>query len=515
MPEPAAAREPFTVVHLPDGSIWENPYEPSVDAVKYHATTGRRVLAGGSRGGGKTRTEVEDFTATAIKWPGIPQLVGRKDLSDLKRTVMSEFLKRVPEQLYDPKYGGQFHKTDNFVRLFNGSVIHFVELKDINSQRSMNLGRVYLDEMHEVPNGEDVMRELAATLRWTTESGTCKRDQCVDDARELAANKGTTFEEEYKPHAIHPVRQIKMMTNPTGNWLKGAFYTPWREHRLRDGWEYIPFSVFNNPGVDAAYINDLMDNNPKWVRNFVYGEWDEFENLAYPTFNRSAHLWRGPVPWERVRAVEGGIDWGSAGAEHHRTAMYLTARLNTGEYITFWEHSVAGAQTAELYAMIKRMTLKHHVQRWWSDASQFVSNGHLRSSGIPVSDAPRHKGARKDGINLGNLLMEKGSGTGKPGWYYTEDCTRLPNAFEGYELDPETGEPMKQDDDEMDAWRYNIMGFATKAETQSVSVDFKVKHPEVREGPRSSILRRRAQERSDRLRQVLDEERKWQPLARK
>lgn len=499
--------KPFTWVDAEVNGVhieWESEYVPSKDAVPYHASTARRVLAGGSRGGGKTRAEVEDIAATMIRWPGIPILIARKDLQDLKRTVLVEWLAHIPEVLWSPRVGGQYHRTENWFRFYNGSTLFMSEMKDVDSWRSATLGRVYLDEMHEIPDGENVMRELGGTLRWSTGKGECKRQQCIDDAREVASVKRTSFEEEYKPHAEHPIRQVKMMTNPHGGWLKRVFYTPWNEGRLMSGYEYLPFSLFNNPGADASYINSMMKNSEQWVQNYVYGEWDAFENMAFPTFSRATHTWRGPVPFDRMRDIQGGIDWGSTGTEAHKTSMGLTGRLNTGELITFWEHTVQGAPTTALFALIKEMTTKYRVKKWWSDASQFIANGYLRSANIPVGDAPRYQGAVKDGVNLINKTMETNA-TGKPGWYLTEDCPQLAAGLESYSVDPATGMYVKKDDDDVDRHRYNIMGMDGKAQIEPVESAISINKPEnARRDGISSIIKARRQWKHDRMKMILE-----------
>ena len=504
--------EPFSEAHLalPDGQSldWENPYKPSIDAEKYHRSEGRRILGGGARGGGKTRANVEDVITKMLKYPGIPILFGRKDFKDIKSTAMHEFLLRCPEWLYARQYGGQYHQTDHFVRFLNGSRVDFVELKDVESHRSRNLGAVYLEEAHEIPRLENVVSELGGALRWTTEKGKCKRESCYEDAQELADYEGKTLADVYEEHAEHPIRQIKMTSNPHGGWLKRTFFTPWKEGRLPRGYEYHPFSVFNNPGVDRSYINDMMKGtSERWRRNFIYGDWDIFENLAYPLFNRSVHIWKGPAPYDQFVDVRGGIDWGHPGLETaHKTAIYLTGRLRSGVLITFFEHVSVGAPTKNTFALLSSLTKRHRVSRWFADGSQSIGNSRLRDAFIPVHDADRRPGAVADGVNEWNRLMELDE-SGHPGWYVTNDCPGLMAGLESYEMDPDTGLYIKREDDEVDGGRYNIMGFAVSEERQAQRVQVQTASANSKRDGRSSILRARQEERRARLRQFVESER--------
>jgi hypothetical protein len=492
---PAAAK-PFTTINFADGSTWENPYKPGPRQKLYHESLRRYILYGGARGGGKTRAEVEDIAGNMLEWPGLPILLFRKDLQDLKRTVLREWLLRVPPILYDPVMGGQWHKAENYIRLFNGSILYLSEMKDPESWRSATLAKIYGDEFHEVLDPEKVLQELNATLRWQDEASgiVCTRQQCAEDARR--------YNLENREHFRHPPRQIKLASNPHGGYLKKRFYLPYKEGREEYDTQYIPAQVFDNPGVDASYIAGLMRNNPQWVRNFVYGDWDAFENMAYPSFNRGTHLWRKPIPWNQVQRICGGIDWGSTGTESHLSAMYLTAQLRTGEYVTFEEYTEQGAPSKILFAKIREWQDKYHVSRWWADASQFIANNHLSSTGIPVSDAPRHQGAVKDGVNVGERLMQADA-TGRPGWYYTENCERLAVGLESYSVDPDTGQYIKRDDDEVDAWRYGIMGMVDRNNHVPASQQITVVNPggiPRHQRHSSSILTRRREERQARFR---------------
>lgn len=486
----------LTRAELPDGTIWESEYEPSIDQVKFHQARERFTLFGGSRGGGKTAAFIEDSLAFAIQNPGSPQGYARKDLKDLKDTIYPEFLKRVPEVLYAEKYGGQFHRSENWVRFFNGSVIRFFEMKDVHSQRSATIARWNLEEVHEIPNIENVVRELNGTLRWTTGKGKCERPECYADAAHSKLK--------YEDHALHPLRQIKMATNPTAGWLKDKFYTPYKKGTLAYSYRYIPASVFNNPGADVAYRAALLDNPPRWVDNFVMGNWEAFENMAFPEFNQDLHVLRGPIPYQQFRRVHAGVDYGSFGrANAHRSAISLHAELRDGRVLTFEEFSEAGAPSRTLFDWLAERTKRYNIETIWADASQNIANQEFANAGLPVRDAPRYQGAVKDGVNLWNRLM-KADATGRPQWQIHENCPNLIHGIEAYSVD-ENGNFVKIEDDDVDGGRYGLMGLNVQPFVM-VSAAVPMRSPYAAEKRRvSAIIEAKRAARHDRLAAAIKE----------
>lgn len=441
--EPLKATRLVTKVALEPEHVVEHVYDAWPKQIQFHSTAKRYVLFGGARGPGKTVALVEHVLAFMLKWPGVPVVVVRKDLKDLKKTFEVEWGKRVEKALWDPKYGGQHHKGENWYRLFNGSILYLGEGKDWESYKSMTIGMFVIDEANEVE--EDLFTNTDAALRWTTGAGECRRETCKTLGPEFA-----------REHSEHPFYQIVMASNPAPGWLKTRFWENWRVGHERPGHAFIPATAHDNPSLPPDFIPRLLENHTAtWVKNYIDGDWASFENMVWPRFNRGTHMWRGPVP--RFARVTGGVDWGGTTSEAHRTSAFLTGETAAGQLVTFWEYSTKGQPGKDFFALIGLMTRQHRVERWEADASQMRANELLRERGLPVHDAARYKGSVKEGCNIVDRELTTDA-TGKPRLYVTEDCQRLMSGIETYQLDPKTGEPAKgQEDDDVNAWRYNVM----------------------------------------------------------
>lgn len=427
---------------------WRAGYWPK--QIEFLQATERYLLFGGARGPGKTVALVDWCLIKMLQYPGIPGLLLRKDLKDLKLTDLREILARWPKELYDPQYGGQFNKGENWFRVApTMSTLYLGELKDWESYKSATLGFIAIDELNEVE--EDAWLNLDPTLRWTTGKGVCQREKCK------------ALGEFYREHHEHPNYQIASASNPAPGWVKDRWWTPHQEGTTRPDHRFIPATAFDNPSLPPDFIPKLMEShNATWVRNYIHGDWSSFENMVWPRFNRADHCWKGPVPFKDFVRIVGGIDYGGTTQEAHRTAAYLTGQTRSGLYVTFWEYSKQGAASADFFAKLAEAQRLYRPERWDADASQHRANELLRNNGLPVHDAARYKGAVKDGINQVDRLMTLNEHTKTPQLYVVEEsCPRLISGIETYKLDPVTGEPEPhQEDDEVNAWRYNVMAIS-------------------------------------------------------
>lgn len=479
----------------PDGSVAEgvDRFGAWPKQIEFMSAKDKFVCFGGARGPGKTVSMAQLIKNKMLYWDGIPVLVLRKDLQDLKRTTMAEFIKATPRAFLEKRFGGQWNKAENWVRYPNGSIAHFGELKDWESYKSMTLGAIFIDEANEVE--EDAFINLEPTLRWTTGKGVCQLTECA-----------ALGEEWVREHPVHPRYQIFMATNPAPGWIKTRFWEPWKAGRERPRHRFIAATAFDNPSLPPDFIPSLLENHSfTWVQNYIYGDWSSFENMVWERFNRGVHLWRGPVPYESFVRVEGGIDYGGTTKDAHRTAAYLTGILPDGRAVTFWEYSEQGAASADFFAKINLATSQYRVVGWDADSSQHRANELLRNAGVPVHDAPGYKGAVRDGLNQVDRLLTIDA-TKRPGIYIVEEnCPRLVGGIETYQLDPETGEPKKnQDDDEVNAWRYNVMRI-TRNRTVLPDRPYRpVTNPSGVDPKASSIINRIKAERRERIRQSLE-----------
>lgn len=492
-------------VKLPDGRVFTDPYVPTFKQWLFHQAKEPLVLFGGARGGAKTRAIVEDAKALALAWPGIPIVIGRKDLSDMKKTTMREFFLHTNPIYYAPEFGGQYHKGENWVRLFNGSQIWFTELKDVESWRSATVGAWYIDEAKEAVT-EDDTRDLRGGLRWVSGKGTCERVECYEAAVEIG--------EPYREHSQHPIRQIRMATNPGPGWLRDKFYVPYKAGHPIPGKRFIPATVFDNPHLDPQYIKDLLDNPPQWVANFVYGDWASFEGMVLRQFSRATHTWHGPLP--QFKVIIGSIDYGSTGEEAHATAAYLTGVTRTGQQITFAEYFRRGAPGKELFEWVSQQSAIWKPRHWMADASQFIANEMLSSNTLRIHNAQRQRDAVEDGINHWDRMMTPNA-SGKPQWFLTEDCPHLAAGIESYMRD-DLGKIVKSNDDAVDACRYGLMELATMTERRPIELQTNIRHSGATTTRVNSILAARRAQKHERMASVLrkfDEEEARQAWQRK
>lgn len=476
------------------GEEVEHRYGAWPKQAQFHQTRARHLCFGGARGPGKTVTLVEHILAKADRWPGIPILFLRKDLKDLKRTGMVEMRKRWPKQLYDPKFGGQWNLGEGWVRLWNGSIIYFGDLKDWESYKSMTVGMIAIDELNEVE--EEAYINLEPTLRWTTGEGVCEFEEC--------AAYGPEFTRE---HPVHPFYQIVSATNPSPGWVKTRFWQRWKDGDELPGYRFISATAFDNPSLPVDFIPNLMrDHNPVWVRNYIYGDWAAFENMVWERWSRPVHGWRDPIPFGSFTTIEGGIDWGGTTSEAHRTCAYLTGKLPDGRKITFWEYSKQGGASRDFFNTLEAANKRYKVRRWWADASQHRANEAMRLRGVAVHDAPRYKGSVRDGLNVVDRELTPDH-TRRPRLYVVEEnCPRLCEGIETYRLDPETGEPAKnQADDEVNSWRYNIDGLE-RGEGRIADGEWKVNSPvgKTAQSDSSKFMQAWKQQKRDRLREIVE-----------
>lgn len=462
---------PFRVYRKdPDGTITciTPPGFPHPRQVAYFTTRSPYTLWGGERGSGKTYGAVFDNIFTAYAVPGSQQIIFRKTMGELRRTMIAEFLK-LPEQLR-----GHFTDSQTSPRLEidNGSVIHFASVNDEAAARKYLSGeflKVTFDEWAELP------------FSWWSFIAGSARSTITHDA-----------------YGRPVIAQIKGLTNPGGigadilRHLFGADCPKSCPKQLDivydpDDYNFIVSLMDDNPAYSAntpagrAY-RKMLSNQPKAIREaWLHGRWTGFEGMYFDCYDRDIT----PIPHDRLlqlmrqqywQPIFMGIDWGQVHFASINWNTLLQLPLADGStktfVVTFAELLLKGLSERALaeevvdytrmlvgeekFARINRVYLSPETfgktirSRARAIGDVFASYGLARP--IP---AKAEKNSRENGLrHMYQLLSERHTlldgwtpGNAVPGWLISDKCVDLLGAIPWAISDPDKDGDIKKEGD--------------------------------------------------------------------
>ncbi len=243
-------------------------FEPLPAQYAFLQSTAKVRGYGGAMGGGKSRALCEDVLDEALNYPGLRCLVCRQSHTSIVETTKKTMLEQVlPYELVEAKKESQ---GEDWVRLRNGSTIHFVGLDDPVRWFSSEVGKLVFDEAHEI--SEDTVVKLATRLR----------------------QKGMRH-------------RITIGFNPEnpGHWLYrwlilGAAPTDYgyRKEQLFVGGSSVPYGdcefffarATDNVHLDRSYVEQTLAGLPPLLkRRYLDGEWLYVSGRSF--FDAESLLW--------------------------------------------------------------------------------------------------------------------------------------------------------------------------------------------------------------------------------
>ncbi|MBQ7875581.1 MAG: phage terminase large subunit [Oscillospiraceae bacterium] len=252
--------------------------------MEFIESTGKadEVLYGGAAGGGKSFGQLADSMVYAIEYPKSRQLILRRTLPELEKSLIRVSLELFPQEIY--KYSESKHRG-----IFaNGSIIDFGYCDsetDVYRYQSAEYDVIRFDELTHFT--EQMYLYLMSRLRGV-------RD--------------------------YP-RAMKSTTNPGGighSWVKGRFIDigePRKIHKVGEGTRlFIPAKVFENKAImknDPDYIKRLKSLSEKDKRQLLDGDWDTNEGQYFSEWRRELHVIEPfvvPKEWRRYFAMDYGLD---------------------------------------------------------------------------------------------------------------------------------------------------------------------------------------------------------------
>jgi hypothetical protein len=215
-------------------------YNPSKNPKQWyaHQVPETYVLYGGAKGGGKTACAVNEAIRLSIEYPGNRGFIGCRNGTDFKRNVLEQLLKFLPPETYASSRGGVHHKSDQYIKLINGSMIFYGGVGDESESelKIHNLG----------------------SLGWVV----------IDQAEQISEHQFLSLSAQLRlPGVKH---KMFLTANPDPGWLRKAFI----EGELPDS-RYIPAMPKDNPFLPTDYADKLREIYPaEMAKRLLEGDWD-------------------------------------------------------------------------------------------------------------------------------------------------------------------------------------------------------------------------------------------------
>jgi len=225
-------------------------YKPHPRQMLAHTVPEQNVLYGGGVGGGKTVWLAAEGIQLSLDYPGNRGYLCRQKLTDFKISTLLE-LKRYMEATTSINDRGkqevvslieQHHQTENYFRLYNGSVIYYGGIGDdrdgTTRVKNMTLGWFGIDQVEEA---EEVnFNWLLSRLR-------------------------------LQLPGIH--YKAILSANPAPGWVKRRFLEQKLENHI-----FVPALPRDNPYLPDDYESNLrLWFPPEMVKALLDGDWDALE----------------------------------------------------------------------------------------------------------------------------------------------------------------------------------------------------------------------------------------------
>lgn len=245
------------------------------------------TLFGGAAGGGKSYGQLTDAMLFALQYPGSKQIIFRRTFADLEKSLIRVSLEMFPREL------ASYNSSKHVWRFRNGSIIDFGYIdneKDVYQYQSAEYDVIRFDEL----------------THFTEYMYVYMISRC------RGAN---TFP-----------KGIKSSTNPGGvghTWVKKRFIDIGEPNRVHEVINesgttttriFIPSLVQDNKFLlasDPDYVARL-DNLPEKERKALkFGDWDIYDGVFFPEFNRRIHViepFEIEETWDKYIALDYGLD---------------------------------------------------------------------------------------------------------------------------------------------------------------------------------------------------------------
>jgi phage terminase large subunit len=300
------------------------PYDPNPKQASFHGLNAKYRGFCGGWGNGKTSGGVAEFFIRLMEYPGTNSIIARKTRPELRTTTWDMLVRGdtqetgwrgIPKEVIKV-----YNKSDLYIELQNGSMIHGLPLDDPKKLENYNLGLYLVDQGEEVE--EEFFIKLQGRLR---------------------------------QHAAP--REGLWLFNPDGhNWLWRRFIDPKRKPNWRKIHQCIEATPFDNPNLPPDYLDQFSSLPRHWYDRYVLGSHEVFVGQIFTDFNPEVHIVEPfyiPQDWERWMCIDPGIGHEGAASWFARdwddNLYYYREIVTAGQAVPWWAEEIQNAELQEDY----------------------------------------------------------------------------------------------------------------------------------------------------------------------
>jgi len=201
--------------------------------IKLLDKTTTEIGYGGGAGGGKSYLGCIWIILQALKYPKTAWLIGRRELTNLKKTTLISFFRVIEEMRINTQTEVHMNSLTNIITFNNKSIIFLMDMSPQPSDPlytrfgSLELTGAFIDESNE--------NDIQAIEIIKTRIGRAKN----------------------KEYNLTP--KILETFNPAKNHVYSRYYKPYRDKKMPKHRVFIPALAPDNPHLSESYINQLRN----------------------------------------------------------------------------------------------------------------------------------------------------------------------------------------------------------------------------------------------------------------
>ena len=206
------------------------------------------------------------------------------------------------------------------------------------------------------------------------------------------------------------------------------------------------FTVFDNIFLNQRYVDNLIATTPSgmFTDRGIYGRWVSGEGAIYRDFKEDMLVSDKDIPTDDITVYYAGVDWGY---EHYGTIV-VCGQTADGRVYLLEEHSAQYQEIDYWVDIAKDIKTRFGNIKFYADSARPEHVSRFKREGIRCINADK---SVLSGIEQVAKLMKQGRF-----FVCSEKVNKFKDEIYQYVWNEKTGEPVKNNDDVLDALRYAI-----------------------------------------------------------